>query len=195
MMDECPVPRGTEERLREYLRLLCVANEEQNLVSKLSLGSAWERHVMDAVQLGPLVRGDIADIGSGAGLPGIVLAILGHSLTLVEPRRKRFDFLCATVTELGLDSVKVVRLAAAQLHATFDTITARAVAPLDRLLGLTHHLAHRDTRWVLPKGKSVHDELEVARTAWHGRFELVPSITDPAGMIVVAEDVRPRPRR
>ncbi len=189
------VPREAEQRLLNYLGLLREANATQNLVSARSLDAAWDRHVLDAAQLSPLVQEDIVDVGSGAGLPGIVLAILGHRVTLVEPRRKRFEFLQRVVATLDLSTVKLSHGPAEYIQETCATITARALAPLDRLFSLTHHLARPGTRWVLPKGRSVNDELEIARAAWHGRFELVPSITDPAGMIVVAEDVRPRARR
>ena len=190
-----PVPREAEASLRLYLSLLREANATQNLVSSASLADGWKRHIVDCAQLAVLVRGDIVDVGSGAGLPGVVLAVLGHAVTMVEPRKKRFDFLCDVTRSLAFPNAEVLQTPVERLQLTFESITARALAPLYRVFELTHHLAVPGTRWVLPKGRSVHEELEVARVSWHGRFELVPSITDPAGMIVVAEDVRPRSRR
>ena len=190
------VSRETEEALRRYWNLLVEASAEQNLIAKSSLEGGWQRHIIDSAQLSPLiVGGDVVDVGSGAGLPGIVLSVLGHRVTLIEPRRRRSEFLGGVIRALSLTDAILICASAERVKTTFSTITARAVAPLDRLLGLTLHLARPGSRWVLLKGRSVQDELEVARAAWHGRFELIPSITDPAGMIVVAEDVRPRRRR
>lgn len=189
------VPREVEVVLKSFIGLLTSASVAQNLVSRGSLEDVWNRHVVDCAQLSPLVVGTCVDLGSGAGLPGIVLAILGHQMVLVEPRRRRVEFLTDAAAALGLGTLRIVHAKAEHLQETFDTITARAVAPLTRMLEIGHHLAHSGSRWVLPKGRSVHSELEIASRAWHGRFELVPSITDPAGMIVVAEDVKPRLRR
>ena len=190
------VPRETSELIAKFKRLVIDENQRQNLVSPKSIDEFDVRHVDDAAQLVALgQRGNWADIGSGAGLPGIVIAILtGAPITLIEPRRLRADFLRRTISELGVDAT-VSEAKAQNVTGRFDNITARAVAELDKLFAMAEHLAHPGTRWILPKGRSAKKELEAAQQSWHGRFTLVPSRTSDEAMILVAEDVRRRGKR
>ena len=173
------------------------AAETQNLVAKSTIGAMWARHIVDSAQLLPLLGSSpVLDIGSGAGFPGLVIAAIAEpKLVLVEPRRKRADFLRATAATLDL-TVDIVPTRVETLNALpFGTIVARAVASLDALFHAAHHLADARTRWVLPKGRSVESELAAARETWQGTFRIVPSVTDPDSAIVVAEHVRRRGRR
>jgi 16S rRNA (guanine527-N7)-methyltransferase len=191
------VSRETFEKLERFSDMLIRENERQNLISHNSVGDIWERHLIDGAQLVALGTGEggWVDIGTGAGLPGVVIAILtGGPVTLVEPRRLRVEFLGEVVAQLGLERVNVVLGKADAVSGTFDMITARAVAKLDRLFEITHRLSHRRTRWIFPKGESAKSELDEARRNWQGSFRLVPSQTSPAAAIVVAEGVRPRGR-
>ena len=136
------------------------------------------------------------DIGAGPGLPGLVIAILGgRPMTLNEPRKLRADFLRRVVKELELADTQVAECKVERLTGKFDLITARAVARLDKLLGMACHLAHSETKWVLPKGESAHSELDEAREAWQGSFRLMPSRTHPASAIVIAQHVERRGKR
>jgi 16S rRNA (guanine527-N7)-methyltransferase len=123
----------------------------------------------------------------------LVIAILGGMpMTLIEPRRLRADFLRSAIDRLGLGEAMVEEKKVERVQGKFDFITARAVARLDRLFGMACHLAHAETKWILPKGESVKSELDEARATWQGEFRLVPSRTHPAAAIVVAEHVQPR---
>ena len=125
----------------------------------------------------------------------MIAIITGQPLTLVEPRRKRAEFLAEAAFALELP-VKVRQARVETIAARpFGTIVARAVASLDGLFAAASHLADADTRWVLPKGRSVESELAAARETWQGDFKVVPSVTDPAAAIVVAERVRRKARR
>jgi 16S rRNA (guanine527-N7)-methyltransferase len=131
-------------------------------------------------------------MGSGPGLPGIVLACLVDGpVTLVEPRRLRAEFLRSVVEELGLGAT-VESVKAERVTGHFDVITGRAVASLSRFLDLCDHLSTKNTLWVLPKGRSAQSELEEARRAWQGVFHVEQSITDADAKIVVATGVRKR---
>lgn len=192
------VSRETQAQLEHYAQLLVEENERQNLISKTSIDALWTRHLLDSAQLASLapMQSQWLDIGSGPGLPGIVLAILGvRHITLVEPRRLRTDFLSRCVDELGLTNVEVVTGKAEQLSARFDVITARAVASLERLFAIGAPLLTSPGHWVLPKGRSAAKELEEARRTWQGDFQLMPSRTDPDARILVASGVRRRARR
>ncbi|QIL01560.1 16S rRNA (guanine(527)-N(7))-methyltransferase RsmG [Sphingomonas sinipercae] len=194
-----PVSRETLNSLRAYEDILRSEAGRQNLVSATTLDSLWTRHILDSAQLvalEPAPGASWVDIGSGAGLPGIVIALLvdGH-MTLVEPRRLRADFLKHAVAELRLgDRVTVVQAKAQGVAGRFDTITGRAVAPLDQFLSLSTHLSTKNTRWVLPKGRSAESELAEAGTRWQCEAESVPSRTDPDARILLLRNVKPRGR-
>ena len=159
------------------------------------MGRWWHRHIIDSAQLvrfEPHEGASWADIGSGGGLPGLVLACLVTGpVTLVEPRRLRADFLKRAVEDLGLQSA-VMSCKAEQVAGKFDVVTGRAVTALRRFLRLCDHLSTRKTRWVLPKGRSAESELEEVQRSWQGVFHVEQSITDPESKIVIATGVRAR---
>lgn len=191
------VPRETFERIEAYAALLVEESSKQNLIAASTVDQLWERHLLDSAQLIRLgTHGSWADIGSGAGLPGIVIAILiGAPVTLVEPRRLRAEFLGFVKSRLALDTITIVHGKASAVRAKFDNITARAVAPASDLFAMTHHLSHSKTVWVLPKGRSAQKELDDVRAAWQGAYRLEPSLTDEAASILLATGVRPRGMR
>lgn len=189
------VPRGTQDRLKWFAALLIEENLRQNLVSKSTIPDLWHRHIADAAQLIEYAppRASWLDIGSGAGLPGMVVAILTEApMLLVEPRRLRAQFLQRAVITLGLDSsVSVVQAKVEAIHpAPVDVITARAVASIERLFAIAEHTSHHGTIWVLPKGRGAKLELDEARLTWQGEFRLEPSRTDPDAQILIASRVR-----
>ena len=188
-----PVSRETYERLEAYVKLLVVENERQNLVSRGTLEGLWDRHIIDSAQLigfEPRPGSAWVDIGSGAGLPGVIVACLVEGpVMLVEPRRLRADFLQRVVSELGLPA-EVRQAKAERITGSFDVITGRAVASLSRFLSMCDHLSTKKTVWVLPKGRSAQSELVEARRTWQGNFRVEPSVTDDDAKIVVATEVR-----
>jgi 16S rRNA (guanine527-N7)-methyltransferase len=187
------VPRETFEKLERYVALLREESARQNLVSAATLDTVWDRHIIDSAQLvryEPRAGASWIDIGSGAGLPGIVIACLVEGpVTLVEPRRLRAEFLHKAAESLRL-RVNVHCAKAERVAGTFDAITARAVAPLTQLLKISAHLSTRKTVWALPKGRSASVELAEARRAWQGDFRVEPSVTDAESYIVVGIGVR-----
>lgn len=192
------VSRETFQRLEHFAELLREENRQQNLIAPNSVGELWTRHILDGAQLLGIAgrEGHWLDIGSGPGLPGLVIAILGgRPMTLNEPRKLRAEFLRRAVRDLNLSGVEVAECKVEQLVGKYDLITARAVARLDKLFGMACHLAHSETKWVLPKGESAQSELDEARGTWQGGFRLVPSRTHPASAIVVAEHVQRRGKR
>jgi 16S rRNA (guanine527-N7)-methyltransferase len=193
------VSRETFDMLQRYVGLLVAENERQNLVAKSTIDDIWRRHIADGAQLirfAPRPDSSWLDIGSGAGLPGMVIAILTDGpVTLVEPRKLRADFLQRTVDALGLGARVTVDAAKAErITGKFDVITARAVASIDILLNISRHLSTDKTLWLFPKGKSAQLELEAARQAWQGSFRLEPSMTSDEAAILVASNVRRKGR-
>ena len=191
-----PVPRETRERLERFAQLVLAENERQNLVAASTAADFWNRHILDSLQLldhAPAEWGLWLDIGSGAGLPGIVIAIMSpHRVQLVEPRRKRAEFLSFCGDQLGLTNIVVEQRRVETLRIAADIVSARAVASLDTLFGWVEKIGSADARMILPRGANAVSELEAARAAWHGDFELVPSTTAPGSGIVLAQHVRRR---
>ncbi|MCJ7421179.1 16S rRNA (guanine(527)-N(7))-methyltransferase RsmG [Sphingomicrobium astaxanthinifaciens] len=194
----CPVSRETVERLEAFAARLLAANRTQNLIAKSTEAELFERHLLDGAQLlryDPRPTARWVDIGSGPGLPGIVLAILHEGpVTLVEPRGLRVAFLESTIAALGLEQCRVVAGKAAAATGDYDVITGRAVAALGKFLDLSHHLSTEKTRWILPKGKKALEELEEARRFWHLQARVEESLTDPDAKIVLVERAK-RKRR
>lgn len=188
------VPRETLLRIEAFLSFLRDEAARQNLIAASTFDMIWTRHVVDSAQLLDHAGSwsSWLDLGSGAGFPGLIVGLIGAGeVTLIESRAKRVTFLRAAVEIAGLaDRVTVIggRVETAPRHR-FDVISARAFAPLPKLLELAHPFSDKATRWVLPKGKSAGEELEAARASWQGNFRLVPSITDSEASIIVADGV------
>jgi len=195
------VPRETEAQLARFIELLLAEMPRQNLIAASTTDQLWARHIVDSAQLLALAPDSARrwiDLGAGAGFPGIVVALARSDIemTLVESRRKRIDFLRHVVEQLGIGAR--VTVAGRRLEmlesAEQDVISARAFAPLDRLLPLAHRFSHAGTCWLLPKGRSAASELEAVTASWQGRFRIVPSLTDPEAAIITATQVQPKAR-
>ena len=193
------VSRETFDRLAGYVDLLLEESQRQNLIGRSTIDEIWQRHIADSAQLvrfAPRLDSSWLDIGSGAGLPGIVIAILTEGpVSLVEPRKLRADFLrrAADALDLG-ERVTVEAAKAERIAGTFEVVTARAVASLDVLLSISRHLSTDKTLWLFPKGKSAQMELDEARRSWQGEFRLEPSVTSPEAAILAATQVRRKGR-
>lgn len=182
-------PARMLDQLDRFIDALTEENSRQNLVSAKSLGSMWQRHIADSAQLALHVprETNLADLGSGAGLPGVVLGILRpqSNVTLIEVRPRRVEWLNRVVDQLGLGNVDVIATKvenAPQRH--YDILTARAFAPLARLVPIAHRFSTADTKWLLPKGRSAAQELDEL-VGWRHTFHVEHSITDAdAGILV-----------
>jgi len=189
------VSRETFEKLEAYAALLTEESRRQNLVSASTLDNLWERHILDSAQLvrfEPHAGAAWADIGSGAGLPGIVVACLVRGpVTLIEPRRLRAEFLHKACDSLRINA-SVFSGKAERAEGKYDVVTARAVASVVKVLEISAHLSTRKTIWALPKGRNAGAELAEAQQAWQGVFHVEQSVTDADSHIVVATGVRAR---
>jgi 16S rRNA (guanine527-N7)-methyltransferase len=154
--------------IESYVSVLATRGVEWGLIGPREVPRLWERHVLNSVAIAGLIGAGatVADVGSGAGLPGIPLAVLRPDLdvVLLEPKVRRADFLTQTIDELGLgDRVRVVRARAEEHRATYDVVTCRAVAPLGQLLGWTSRLFLPDGELLALKGASAADEVAASR--------------------------------
>lgn len=184
-----------ETQLAAFVELLREEAARQNLIAPSTLDQVWARHIVDSAQLLDHAPADgiWLDIGSGAGLPGLVIALLRDApVELVEPRKLRTDFLSRAAGELGLSNVTVHTAKIERTEGRVAVISARAVAQLGDLFRIAAHRSTSSTAWVLPKGRNAQSEVAEARRKWHGSFHVEPSITAPDSLIVVAREVRPR---
>lgn len=179
------------ERLERLIALLGEENEKQNLVSAASLDEVWQRHIADSAQLLAYVPRETSsawlDLGTGAGFPGLVIAALRPEceVVMVESRSRRVEWLERARIALGLDKARVVGARLEKVE-TFSAcvISARAFAPLDRLLDLSARFSTERTTWLLPKGRSARQEMKMLR-GWNHVFHVEQSLTDnDAGVIV-----------
>ncbi len=186
------------DRLETFATLLLAENQKQNLISKPSQAQIWQRHIADSAQLLEHVpRGTPAntsgpwlDLGTGAGFPGIVIAILRPDIptVLLESRARRVEFLQHSVDQLGLNNCRVIgeRLEKVKPFESW-VISARAFAPLEKLLRLSAPFSTKETRYVLPKGRSAKHEWKQLKPSIRTMFHVEQSLTDDeAGIIVRA---------
>jgi 16S rRNA (guanine527-N7)-methyltransferase len=182
------VSRETLARLERYAALLHQWQKAVNLVARSTLDDVWRRHMLDSAQLFPLLPTApcrIADLGSGAGFPGLVLAIMGAGpVTLMESDGRKCAFLREVIRQTGaVAEVREGRIETQSLPR-FPLLVARALAPLATLLELAEPLLAPECACLFLKGARVEEELTQAGKAWKMRVERYPSETDPGGCIV-----------
>lgn len=189
------------DRLRRFVALLLEEADRQNLISQASRAEIWARHIVDSAQLLELApatagaSGAWVDLGTGAGLPGMVVACLIDSpVDLVEARPLRTAFLERCAAALMLDHVRVhtAKVERWTPNVPARVISARAFAPLDRMLAVAGHLSDENTVWLLPKGRQAEKELEMLRRDWQAVFHVEQSLTDPESSIVTIQQLRRR---
>ena len=189
------VSRETWARLDQFVALLIRRQKTLNLVAASTLPQIWTRHVADSLQLlalAPAARKWI-DLGAGAGFPGLVIACAlaetsGAQVHLVESKQKKAAFLRDVAAALSLPAIVHMRRIeefVADNTQSFGAVTARALAPLDKLLGYAIPLLTTGAVGLFPKGRDVEAELTRASKSWRIEFELIRSKTDPHGRIVL----------
>jgi 16S rRNA (guanine527-N7)-methyltransferase len=192
------VSRETLDRLAKYVELLTSWNRRINLVGRDTIGDVWRRHILDSAQLFPLIPREarsLVDLGSGAGLPGLVLAIMGvPEVHLIESDGKKAVFLREALRITGAPAiVHAQRIDRVPAFAA-DIVTARALAPLPELLAISERFLGRSTICLFLKGRMVDEELTDAAKTWHIRVDRQPSLTDPSGCILRLEAIARDPR-
>jgi 16S rRNA (guanine527-N7)-methyltransferase len=182
---------ATEERLAAFVALVVEENERQNLIAPSTVPVIWTRHIVDSLQLlslAPEHVGGWVDIGSGGGFPGLVLAIAGATpMLLVEPRRRRVEFLRNCIDRLGLSDVTVAADRIERVTAKADVITARAVSSVENLLRDATQCSTTTTRWLLPRGSIDTSELPALLRRYKLVFHVEQSLTHPDSSILVLD--------
>ncbi|MDR6144618.1 16S rRNA (guanine527-N7)-methyltransferase [Sphingomonas sp. SORGH_AS870] len=185
------------DRIDHFLNLVVVENDQQNLIAPSTISTIWSRHALDSVQLIPLADrpdGQWVDIGTGGGFPGMVVALAWPGkVALVEPRKRRADFLRDCAETLGIaDRVSVYASKIEAVEIKADIISARAVATVENLLRAAAHCGKQDTRWLLPRGRLDEREIKTLKRQWRFVFHVEHSITSADSSIVILDRVGPR---
>lgn len=184
--------QATIDRLDTFADLLIAESARQNLISRLSAQNLWVRHFADSAQLLTVPRGTKRagtwlDLGTGAGFPGIVVAICRPDIHvhMVDSRRLRVEWLQRAAATLNLQNNQITLSRVEQLpHMTYDAISARAFAPLQKLIDVSARFSTPETLWLLPKGAKAAQELEMLSGRWNHMFHVEQSLTDPTAGIL-----------
>ena len=189
------VSRETYDKLRDYESLIQKWNPSINLIAKSTLSDIWNRHIVDSAQVyyaaSAELSGNCTDIGSGGGLPAIVIAILAQGadkqvqMTMVESDKRKSVFLRTAIRELGLHNANVLneRIENVQMPVS-KFISARALAPLTELFGFAQKLSDDKTTLLFQKGKNWLTEIEIAQNHWSFDYEAIKSETDSNAVIL-----------
>jgi 16S rRNA (guanine527-N7)-methyltransferase len=174
-------------KLRTFVELIVEENKRQNLISPATIPHVWTRHVVDSLQLIELTgAGTWVDVGTGGGFPGLVVAIARPGQTmLVEPRKRRAEFLRSCIEALALEHVTVAASKIEQVNVQAAVISARAVASMEKLLRAARHCATPATQWLLPRGTIDTLELEAIAREFGMMFHVKQSVTQTSSFIVV----------
>ena len=203
LFSDLNVSRETYDALKAYQRLLEKWTTRINLISKSTREDVWARHICDSAQVMALASKHTAhwvDIGSGGGLPGLVVAILAQELnpklrvTLIESDQRKAVFLRTVVRELQLNATVQAKRIEAVGPLKADVISARALADLNDLLRLTHPFMSQNTQCLFMKGKNWSKEVKEAEKSWQFQAERFISKTNPEAVILSVRNVTGAPR-
>ena len=187
----------TMKRLEHFVELLEKWQKTINLVGNASLADVWRRHVLDSAQLAPYVSdipGKIADIGSGAGFPGLILALMtGRYVHLIESDGRKCAFLAEAARATDAKVTIINRRIESVTDIKFAVVTARAVAPLDELIGLAATVLEPAGCCFFLKGQRVSDELTKALKRWNMIVTCIPSVTDRDAAVLKLEKIARKP--
>lgn len=189
------VSRETFSPLAKYVALLLKWNKSINLIGPATENDIWARHIDDSAQLVALIPSNatsLVDLGSGAGLPGLVIAIMRPDLrvTLVEQDQRKAAFLKEAKRALALANATVAAMDIAKLEAKFDMVTARALAPLSVLLAMAKPVMEEGATCVFPKGANHAIELEEATKKWGFDCSLMPSKTNADSCLITLSNIK-----
>ena len=197
---ETGVSRETLGRFQLWREQLAAANAHTNLVGRSTLDDFWFRHALDSWQVFQLAptASRWADLGSGAGFPGLAIAFglmerhgPDAEVTLIESIGKKAAFLTDIATQTGAPvRILPVRVEALASPPSVDIVTARAMAPLPKLLGYVHPFVEKGAVALLPKGRKASEELTLARKSWSFEIKVIPSHTDPEAAILEIRGLR-----
>ncbi|WP_224824277.1 16S rRNA (guanine(527)-N(7))-methyltransferase RsmG [Cognatishimia sp. MH4019] len=198
LLDGLDVSRETNEALHELSADLLKWTKRINLIAPSTQDDIWARHIQDSAQLWPLRDANPekwCDIGSGGGLPGLVLALLAKGegaaldFTFIESDTRKCAFLTTMATKFSLKATVIAERIEVAPPVEADILSARALAPLPKLLDLATRHATPNSVFLLQKGAQFENEIDAARDSWHFKYETIPSQTHPDAVVLKIKEV------
>ena len=181
-------------KLIKFLKELAIYNKHTNLVGKSTLANPLRSHILDCIQVSPFIKNrnsTILDMGTGPGLPGLVLAIIGYkNVNLVDSNQKKINFVKHISKKLDI-SVKIFLSRIEKLNnLKFDFLISRALANLNKLFIYSHKFTDKDTVLIFLKGKKVKNEIQEAKKIWNFNSEIYPSQSDERGSVLIIKKLK-----
>ena len=191
ILTKYPILSGQEKNIQKYIDSIMQHNIHTNLVGKSTLSDPWPKHILDSLQLVSFIKNknySILDMGTGAGLPGVVLSMAGYkNVSLVDSNGKKIKFLKTIKDDLGLN-LNIISSRLEKLHnLSFDIITSRALAKLSILFGYSQNFMKKNSVLIFLKGKTVNEEIFEAKKNWRFNFQKYQSVSDSRGVVLVIE--------
>ncbi len=189
LLTEFKLSTVQNHKINNFLNILFEWNKKFNLVGKSTLTNPEKTHILDSIQIAKIIKNKkskVIDIGTGAGLPGIVLSIYGYSnISLLDSNQKKINFIKYTASKLNL-SINIINSRIENFKdGKFDFIIARALAKLDKLLFYASFLSHKKSQLIFLKGEKLNDEIKIAQKTWNFHFDICKSISDDRGKIII----------
>lgn len=179
---------------KKYINLLKRHNSHTNLVGKSTMEDPWVRHILDSIQISKFIKNkklSILDMGSGAGLPGIIISIYGFkNVTLIDSNNKKINFLKLVKKEMNLNTKIILSRLEKINNLKFDIITSRALSNLEKLLSYSQKYLKKNTVLIFLKGKTVNEELVETRKKWEFEFCKRQSISNPSGSVLIIKNIK-----
>lgn len=183
------INQNQEKTIENFLEELTLYNNKINLVGKSTMADPWRSHILDSIQITNIITNKnsrILDMGTGAGFPGLILSILGYrKVTLVDSSRKKISFLKEVCKKLDIDANILLQRIELIQNNSYDFLTSRALANLNKLLFYSHKLIHKHTVMVFLKGQNATSEINDAKKNWDFSFSVLKSLSDDRGKILI----------
>lgn len=188
------INKKIEADFQKYINILKEHNMRINLVGKSTLVNPWTSHILDSLQILPLIKNkkfSILDMGTGAGFPGNILSIAGcENVTLIDSNGKKINFLKSIKNKMNLKTKIILGRIEALSNIKYDIITCRALANLDKLFSYSQKLIKKNTVLILLKGKTVNEEIVETKKKWTFQFAKHQSISDSRGSLLVIKNIK-----
>ena len=181
-------------KLNKFLKELITYNRHTNLVGKSTLLNPWTSHVLDCIQVSLFIKNknnNILDMGTGAGLPGLILAIIGYkNINVIDSNGKKITFVRFVSKKLNINVNIFLKRIEKLNNKKFDFLISRALANLDKLLTYSHKFTKKDTVLIFLKGKTVKNEIKEAKKNWSFNSEIYPSHSDKRGSVLLIKNLK-----
>ena len=187
------IGQSQEIKFEKLIEELVVYNKHTNLVGKSTLSDPWRSHILDCIQISSLIEkknSSILDMGTGAGFPGLILAIMGYQkVSLIDSNKKKINFIYSICKKLKIKVNIFLNRIEKLNNKKYDFLTSRALAKLNKLLTYSHNFTNKDTVLIFLKGKTVNEEIKEAKKYWCFNNKVQQSYSDERGKILIIKNL------